>query len=147
MRKLNLPLFNFKIKKEKEKNVIFDEIRKKWIILTPEEWVRQNFIKYILSKNYPKSLINCEKVFYINNIQKRYDIVVYNSSGGTDILVECKSPEIKICNKHFDQVMRYNLELQSKNIIITNGLDHFYFYYDTSKKKYLQQKNLSIYTK
>ena len=55
MRKLNLPLFDFKIKKEKEKNVIFDEIRKKWIILTPEEWVRQNFIKYILSKNYPKS--------------------------------------------------------------------------------------------
>ena len=147
MRKLNLPLFDFKIKKEKEKNAIFDEIRKKWIILTPEEWVRQNFIKYILSKNYPKSLINCEKVFYINNIQKRYDIVVYNSSGGTDILVECKSPKIKICNEHFDQVMRYNLELQSKNIIITNGLDHFYFYYETNNKKYLQQKDLSIYTK
>ena len=147
MLKLSFPNYEFRLKKIDEKRFIFDEIRKKYFELTPEEWVRQNFIKYILSKNYPKSLINCEKVFYINNIQKRYDIVVYNSSGGTDILVECKSPKIKICNKHLDQVMRYNLELQSKNIIITNGLDHFYFYYDTSNKKYLQQKNLSIYTK
>ena len=91
MRKLNLPLFEFKIKKEKKNNIIFDEIRKKWIVLTPEEWVRQNFIKFILSKNYPKSLINCEKVFYINKVLKRYDIVVYDSSGDVNILVECKS--------------------------------------------------------
>ena len=101
MKKLNLPLFEFKIKKENKNNIIFDEIRKKWIILTPEEWIRQNFIKYIISKNYPVSLINCEKVFYINKVQKRYDIVVYNSSGEVEILVECKSPDIKINNDHF----------------------------------------------
>ena len=94
MRKLNLPLFEFKIKKENNNTIIFDQIRKKWIILTPEEWVRQNFISYILEKNYPKSLINCEKVFYINKVSKRYDIVVYGSSGDVKILVECKSYDV-----------------------------------------------------
>ena len=147
MRKLNLPLFEFKIKKENKNNIIFDEIRKKWIILTPEEWVRQNFIKFILSKNYPKSLINCEKVFYINKVLKRYDIVVYDSSGDVDILVECKSHEININQDHFDQVMRYNLELKSKNIIVTNGISHFYFNYDEIEKAYKQKEDLTTYNK
>ena len=89
MKKLNFPEFQFKIKKENNNNVIFDEIRKKWIVLTPEEWVRQNFIKYLISKN-PKSLINCEKSFYINRVLKRYDIVVYDINGKVTILVECK---------------------------------------------------------
>ena len=130
MKKLNLPLFEFKIKKEKMNNIIFDEIRKKWIILTPEEWIRQNFIKYIISKNYPASHINCEKVFYINKVQKRYDIVVYDSSGKVEILVECKSSDIKINKDHFDQVMRYNIELKSKRIILTNGVENYYFKVD-----------------
>ena len=147
MKKLNLPLFEFKIKKENKNNIIFDEIRRKWIVLTPEEWVRQNFIKFILSKNYPKSLINCEKVFYINKVLKRYDIVVYDSSGDVDILVECKSYEIKINQDHFDQVMRYNLELKSKNIIVTNGISHFYFNYDEIEKTYKQKENLTNYNK
>ena len=147
MKKLNLPLFEFKIKKENKNNIIFDEIRKKWIILTPEEWVRQNFIKFILSKNYPKSLINCEKVFYINKVLKRYDIVVYDSSGDVNILVECKSHEIKINQYHFDQVMRYNLELKSKNIIVTNGISHFYFNYDEIEKAYKQKEDLTTYNK
>ena len=147
MKKLNLPLFEFKIKKENKNNIIFDEIRKKWIVLTPEEWVRQNFIKFILSKNYPKSLINCEKVFYINKVLKRYDIVVYDSSGDVDILVECKSYEIKINQDHFDQVMRYNLELKSKNIIVTNGISHFYFNYDEIEKTYKQNEDLTTYNK
>ena len=147
MKKLNLPFFEFKIKKENKNNIIFDEIRKKWIVLTPEEWVRQNFIKFILSKNYPKSLINCEKVFYINKVLKRYDIVVYDSSGDVDILVECKSHEIKINQGHFDQVMRYNLELKSKNIIVTNGISHFYFNYNEIEKTYKQKEDLTTYNK
>ena len=147
MKKLNLPLFEFKIKKENKNNIIFDEIRNKWIVLTPEEWVRQNFVKFILSKNYPKSLINCEKVFYINKVLKRYDIVVYDSSGDVDILVECKSHEIKINHDHFDQAMKYNLELKSKNIIVTNGISHFYFNYDEIEKDYKQRENLTTYNK
>ena len=147
MKKLNLPLFEFKIKKEKMNNIIFDEIRKKWIILTPEEWIRQNFIKYIISKNYPASHINCEKVFYINKVQKRYDIVVYDSSGKVEILVECKSSDIKINKDHFDQVMRYNIELKSKRIIITNGVENYYFKFDSITKEYTQEKDLINYSK
>lgn len=147
MRKLNLPLFEFKIKKENNNTIIFDKIRKKWIILTPEEWVRQNFISYILDKNYPKSLINCEKVFYINKVSKRYDIVVYNSSGDVEILVECKSYDVNLIKEHFDQVMRYNLELKSKYVIVTNGLRHFYFEFDDSEKIYKQKKDLISYKK
>ena len=147
MRKLNLPLFEFKIKKENNNTIIFDKIRKKWIILTPEEWVRQNFISYILEKNYPKSLINCEKVFYINKVSKRYDIVVYDSSGNVEILVECKSYDVNLIKEHFDQVMRYNLELKSKYVIVTNGLRHFYFEFDESEKIYKQKKDLISYKK
>ena len=147
MRKLNLPLFEFKIKKENNNTIIFDKIRKKWIILTPEEWVRQNFISYILNKNYPKSLINCEKVFYINKVSKRYDIVVYDSSGDVEILVECKSYDVNLIKEHFDQVMRYNLELKSKYVIVTNGLRHFYFEFDEREKIYKQKKDLNNYKK
>ena len=147
MRKLNLPLFEFKIKKENNNTIIFDKIRKKWIILTPEEWVRQNFISYILDKNYPKSLINCEKVFFINKVTKRYDIVVYDSSGDVEILVECKSYDVNLIKEHFDQVMRYNLELKSKYVIVTNGLRHFYFEFDDSEKIYKQKKDLISYKK
>tara|TARA_E500000081_G_C6016466_1_gene298150 strand:- start:311 stop:754 length:444 start_codon:yes stop_codon:yes gene_type:complete len=147
MKKLNLPLFEFKIKKENKNNIIFDEIRKKWIILTPEEWIRQNFIKYIISKNYPVSLINCEKVFYINKIPKRYDIVVYDSSGKVEILVECKSSDIKIKKDHFDQVMRYNIELKSKRIILTNGIENYYFKFSEITKDYIQEKDLINYSK
>ncbi len=142
MRKLNLPLFEFKIKKENNNTIIFDQIRKKWIILTSEEWVRQNFISYILYKNYPKSLINCEKVFYINKVSKRYDIVVYDSYGDVEILVECKSYDVNLIKEHFDQVMRYNLELKSKYVIVTNGLRHFYFEFDENEKIYKQKKDL-----
>ena len=147
MRKLNLPLFEFKIKKENNNTIIFDKIRKKWIILTPEEWVRQNFISYILEKNYPKSLINCEKVFYINKVSKRYDIVVYDSSGDVEILVECKSYDVNLIKEHFDQVMRYNLELKSKCVIVTNGLRHFYFEFDEDEKIYKQKEDLISYKK
>ncbi len=147
MKKLNLPFFEFKIKKENKNNIIFDEIRKKWIILTPEEWIRQNFIKYIISKNYPTSLINCEKVFYINKIPKRYDIVVFNSLGEVDILVECKSSDIKINKDHFDQVMRYNIELKSKRIILTNGIENYYFKFNEITNNYIQEKDLINYSK
>ncbi len=147
MKKLNLPLFEFKIKKENKNNIIFDEIRKKWIILTPEEWIRQNFIKYIISKKYPASHINCEKVFYINKVLKRYDIVVYNSFGKVEILVECKSPNIKINKDHFDQVMRYNIELKSKRIVLTNGLENYYFKYNDKTNEYKQEKDLINYSK
>jgi hypothetical protein len=144
---LNIPEQNIEIKSINSKNYIFDLIRKKHLVLTPEEWVRQNFIKYLISKNYPKSLINCEKSFYINKVLKRYDIVVYDKNGKVSILVECKSPNINIIKEHFDQVMRYNIELKSKMIIVTNGLNHFYFKLDKSINQYTQEKDLIYYNK
>ena len=144
---LNIPEQNIEIKRINSKNYIFDLIRKKHLVLTPEEWVRQNFIKYLISKNYPKSLINCEKSFYINRVLKRYDIVVYDINGKVSILVECKSPNINIIKEHFDQVMRYNIELKSDIIIVTNGLNHFYFKLDKNINQYTQEKDLIFYNK
>ena len=110
MEKLNFPAYDFKLKKNNNKTYIFDEIRMKWIFLTPEEWVRQNFVMYIKSKGYPLSLMNIEKGFSVNGISKRYDIVVFNKIGKVNILVECKSFRHKIINNHFDQIMRYNMD-------------------------------------
>ncbi|MEK9756253.1 MAG: type I restriction enzyme HsdR N-terminal domain-containing protein [Bacteroidota bacterium] len=141
MKKLNLPYFEFKIKKENNNKIILDEIRKKWVKLTPEEWVRQNFIKYLIFKNIPISLINCEKAFYINKVLKRYDIVVFNNIGDIEILVECKAANVKISNKDFDQLMRYNIELKSKFLILTNGLEHFYFKLNINEMRYVQVKS------
>jgi hypothetical protein len=141
MEKLNLPYFEFKIKKENKNKIILDEIRKIWVKLTPEEWVRQNFIKYLIYKDIPVSLINCEKTFYINKVLKRYDIVVFNNKGDVEILVECKASNIKISNKDFDQLMRYNIELKSKFLILTNGLDHFYFKFNNKEMRYIQVKS------
>lgn len=86
-------------------------------------------------------------MFYINKVQKRYDIVVYNSIGEVEILVECKSSEIKINNNHFDQVMRYNIELKSKWIVLTNGLENYYFKFNEKTNDYKQEKDLTNYSK
>ena len=108
---------------------------------------KTKFYKVFNFKNYPKSLINCEKSFYINRVLKRYDIVVYDLNGKVNILVECKSPNINIIKEHFDQVMRYNIELKSEMIIVTNGLNHFYFKLDKNKNQYIQEKDLISYNK
>ena len=96
---------------------------------------------------FNRNLINCEKTFYINKVLKRYDIVVYDINGKVNILVECKSPNINIIKEHFDQVMRYNIELKSEIIIVTNGLNHFYFKLDKNKNQYIQEKDLTFYNK
>ena len=83
----------------------------------------------------------------INRVLKRYDIVVYDLNGKANILVECKSPNINIIKEHFDQVMRYNIELKSEIIIVTNGLNHFYFKLDKNKNQYIQEKDLTFYNK
>ena len=126
MIKLNLPEFDFKIKKEDNKQFIFDDIRKKYILLTPEEWVRQNFIKYLVNyKEYPASLISVESALKINKLQKRSDIIIYSKKGEPVIIIECKAPEVKISQKTFDQVSLYNYNLKVSYLIITNGLSHY----------------------
>ena len=147
MEKLNFPVYNFKLKKKNNKTYIFDEIRMKWIFLTPEEWVRQNFIMYIKSKGYPLSLMNLEKAFSVHGVKKRYDIVVYNQIGKVNILVECKSFKQKINNNHFDQIMKYNIELKSTYLAVSNGINHYFLKFDIDNKKHEFIEDLPLYLK
>ena len=147
MEKLNFPTYDFKLKKNNNKSYIFDEIRMKWIFLTPEEWVRQNFIMYIKSKKYPKSLMNVEKSISVHGVTKRYDIVVFNQIGKVNILVECKSFKQKITNNHFDQIMRYNIELKSPYLSISNGFNHYFLKFDIDNKKHEFIDDLPLYLK
>jgi hypothetical protein len=126
MQKLNFPQYTFRFKNSENKIAAFDEIRKKFIILTPEEWVRLHTVQYLISeKKYPKSLINVEKQLKIGKRIKRYDVVVYNSKGDIHIIVECKAPAIKITQDTFDQIARYNMSLDANYLMVTNGLKHF----------------------
>jgi hypothetical protein len=137
MQKLNFPSYLFRFKNSENKVSIFDEIRKKYIILTPEEWVRQHVIQFLMAeKKYPKSLINVEKVLNVNGLRKRYDIVVFNPDGSIFVLVECKAPEIKTSQATFDQIARYNMTLKAQYLMVTNGHNHYYCQIDVDNKKY-----------
>ncbi len=137
MQKLNFPTYNFRFKNSENKMAIFDEIRKKFIILTPEEWVRQHVVRFLLEeKQYPKSLINVEKVLFVNGLRKRYDVVVFNPDGSIQILVECKAPEVKITQMTFDQIARYNMTMKSTYLMVSNGLNHYFCQMDYENEKY-----------
>jgi Type I restriction enzyme R protein N terminus (HSDR_N) len=139
---LDFPSYSFRFKNSENKVSIFDPIRKKFIILTPEEWVRQHVVEYLIQeKKYPKSYINVEKLLKINDLKKRYDIVVFNPDGSIFLLVECKAPEIKIAQTTFDQIARYNMVLKSEFLMLTNGLNHYFCQMDFDQNKYtfLQQ--------
>ena len=137
MKQLQFPSYSFRFKNSKNKEANFDEIRKKFIIITPEEWVRQHVVQFLLQdKKYPKSHINVEKLLKINDLNKRYDVVVYNPDGSIFILVECKAPEIKISQHTFDQIARYNMTLNAKYLMVTNGLNHYFCKMDYEKEKY-----------
>ncbi len=127
MLKLSFPNYEFRLKKISQKRFIFDEIRKKFVLLTPEEWVRQNCIKFLeKEKKYNKSLISVEKKINLNNITKRFDILVYDKDGSCLLLVECKAPHIKIDQNSFDQIIRYNQVINAKFLMVTNGIIQYY---------------------
>lgn len=120
---LKYPTFNVKIKHEGKKALVFDEIRKKWLVLTPEEWVRQHLINYLVTeKEVPKSLISLEKEIELNGTSKRYDAVIYNSRMTPVVLVECKAPDVDITQETAEQALRYNLLLNVKYLLLSNGL-------------------------
>lgn len=137
MQQLNFDRYTFRFKNSENKPAIFDEIRKKFVILTPEEWVRQHVVHYLMTdKKYPKSLINVEKILKINGMTRRYDVVVFNSDGSILILVECKAPHITISQQTFDQIARYNLTMQSDYLMITNGDNHYFCQMDYKNEQY-----------
>jgi len=140
---LNLPEYTFRLKDESGKEYIFDEIRKKFLLLTPEEWVRQNFIKFLVAeKQYPASLIAIETGLKYNQLQKRADVLIYNKVGQADILIECKATGIKITQHVFDQIARYNMAFRVNYLIVTNGLNHFCCKMDYSNNSYFFLKDI-----
>jgi hypothetical protein len=146
MKKLNFPVYSFRFKNSENKVAIFDEIRKKFILLTPEEWVRQHTIQFLLNENqYPKSYINVEKLIKINDLSKRYDVVVFQPNGEIFLLIECKAPEVLISQNTFDQIARYNLVLKAKYLMVTNGLNHYFCQMDFENEKYDFLKELPKY--
>lgn len=137
MRDLNFPKFQFRFKSSENKLFIFDEIRKKYVMLTPEEWVRQHVVHFLIKvKKYPKSYINVEKVVKLNDMNKRYDVVVFDPQGNIFLLVECKEPQVEITQGVFDQIARYNSSLNAHLLMVTNGLNHYYCKLDYENKKY-----------
>ena len=126
MQKLNLPEYSFRIKTTEGKSFLFDTLRKKYVRLTPEEWVRQNFVQFlIVEKKYSVSLIAIEAGVKVNNNPQRADLVVFDRSGNPVLVAEFKAPEVKISQQTFDQIVRYNMQLKVKFLIVSNGLEHF----------------------
>lgn len=143
---LNLPFHPFKITQRDGMHYIFDEIRKKHLVLTPEEWVRQHFIKYLINeKQFPTTLMQIEGGLSLNQTKKRSDILIYNTVGEKLMVVECKAPSVTITQATFDQAARYNSVYKAKWLAITNGLDHYYAQIDHQNGKFAFVEELPIY--
>jgi hypothetical protein len=123
---IQYPQPDFRIKKENGKEFIFDTLRKKWLVLTPEEWVRQNFVQYLIrAKNYPSSLIAIEKEIQLGELKKRFDILVYGNNHQPWMMIECKAGEVKLEESVLQQALRYNISIPVQYIVITNGKETF----------------------
>jgi len=134
---LNLPQYTFHIKDKLDRKLIFDGFRRRWVALSPEEWVRQNFVRYLTDeKHYPATLVAIERSLRMNQRDFRTDIVLFSKSGNPLVVVECKAPEVKITQQVFDQIARYNLDLRVNYLIVTNGLVHYCCRFDQSQLNY-----------
>lgn len=143
MQKLNLPTYSFRIQKNTlGKEDIFDIVRKQFVALTPEEWVRQHLIHYLhLEKEFPLSLMAIEKGIAVHNKEYRADIVLYNHQAEAVLIVECKAPGIKLTQEVFQQAARYNLHYKANYLFISNGLQHYcaHIDFDQNTTKILNQ--------
>lgn len=134
---LNLPVFDIKTRTLNGQKQVFDIIRKKFVALTPEEWVRQHFINYLVEhKQYPIGLISVEMPVMINRMPQRADIVVYNRKAKPVVVVECKAPTVTLSNSTYTQAARYNLVLKAQVLVVTNGVSHFCSKIDLVKKSF-----------
>jgi len=146
MPKLNLPPAKFKYKIEGAKRFVFDVIRKKYVALTPEEWVRQHIIHYLTGHlNYSPGLIAVETLVKINGLNQRADIVVYDRKGKPVMIVECKAPDVKIDNAVFEQAARYNLKLGVRFLLISNGIKHYCAMLNKEEGNYTMLKAIPVF--
>lgn len=141
MIKIEYPEYRYKIEQKDNKEVIFDIVRKLWVNLTPEEWVRQNFLQYLIQvKQYPPALISVEKEIYLGELKKRCDIVVYNTNGEPYIIVECKAMDIALSTKTIEQILRYNISMPVQYLIVTNG--NYCFAFERMEGKFTVLKDI-----
>jgi len=144
--KLSLPEYQYKVREANDKYYIFDPLRKKYVTLTPEEWVRQHFINYlIVDKKFPKGLFRIEKLLHYHRLSKRADIIVCNREGDAILLVECKAANQPINQEVFNQAATYNKEILAVTTIITNGLRHFCYQTEFSTQKISFLQNIPSY--
>jgi hypothetical protein len=144
---LDLPPYPFRIIEQNGKLSLFDDIRKKNILLTPEEWVRQHFVQYLINqKGYPRSLIKLEGGLKLHGKAKRTDIVVFNPNGERILIVECKAPSVNIDQKVFDQIARYNMVHKVALLAVSNGLKHYYCQIDFESREYKFIQELPLYS-
>jgi hypothetical protein len=144
---LRLPDVSSQIKIDSTNNSIFDSFRKKFVALTPEEWVRQHFLHYLVQYlNYPAGLISVEMALQLNKLSRRCDIVVFTRNGVPKMIIECKAPKVKISQKAFDQVAAYNLKLKVDFLVVTNGLNHFCCKMDYTSNSYIYLNEIPDYS-
>jgi hypothetical protein len=137
LKQLNLPPYTFKITGGEGFEMILDPVRRKYVRLTPEEWVRQNFIQYLVNEGkYPAGLMGVEVMFLLNKLKRRVDILIHNRRGKPVMIVECKEPDVKIDDSVFDQIVVYNMGLKVPYIVVTNGIVHYACKLDTEKPGY-----------
>lgn len=145
--KLNFPAYTFRIKEENGLQFIFDELRGKYVALTPEEWVRQHLVRYLIDeKKYPRSLMAPEYPVPVGTLNQRADLVVCNNEGKPLLIAECKAPEVDITQKTFDQISVYSLTLNVTYLILTNGLKHFCCKMDLEKKRFVFRNDIPDYS-
>lgn len=136
---IKFPSHLFKIKSENGKEIIFDECRKQWVLLTPEEWVRQNFLQYLIQERlYPASLIAVEREVVLGDLKKRFDIVVFKNAKPW-MIVECKEMHGKLNEAVIKQILNYNITLQAEYLVITNGTSTFALHVQQGKFEWLQK--------
>ncbi|MBN1339712.1 MAG: type I restriction enzyme HsdR N-terminal domain-containing protein [Bacteroidales bacterium] len=146
MQPLGFPEYSFRIRESSGRDEIFDETRKKFVALTPEEWVRQHFIRYLITeKAVPVSHIVVEASFKLFGLVKRSDIVVSDRKGEPVLLVECKAPHVNITQQTFDQIARYNMALKVKYLVVTNGLNHYCCIIDHTAGSYRFMEEIPAY--
>ena len=144
---LNLPIYKHKIKSIKKNLQIFDIVRNKYVRLSHEEWVRQNFIHFLHKQNnYPLGLMNVEKLVKYNNLNTRADILVSDRYGNVNMIVECKSPNTKLNSETIFQIAKYNYNLKVKFLVVTNGMEHFCFEMDYKNKNINRLKTMPLHT-
>ncbi len=137
---LNLPHFEPLLKSAEDKLWIFDSLRKKYLVLTPEEWVRQHWVNFLVNHhNYPQGLFSLEKGLKYNRLNKRTDLIVFDRDGAPYLLVECKAPNVRIDEKTLHQAMTYNQQLNCKNLVLSNGLIHVFVGFSESENKFVQK--------